>query len=226
MDWLAQAASKNTNWTTTSPDEQLAEALSGLSVAAPNIISGNGGGLAWLTAATSSGHHAQGEKKKSSSAQKPIRRSSASTANGGWITSGRLGTFTGDESDDLDNRGVGKAESTAHKPKSNPKESAFAASGSGGWLAFGGLGIPVNSDSDEEGHTGGANSKDCPLMASVEAQTDDDIEGIVKRGEVPKVLPWAKRWTPPPEPILDPEPTIESSSADDAVSDQEVSNLG
>lgn len=226
LDWLVQAASQHPNSTTASPDELLAASLLGSPIPAPSATSGSGGGLAWLTAATSSSHRVQAGKKKPNVAQKPIRRTSGSGAFGGWITSVKLGVSTGNHSDEDGGGGMGTSGSAAGKPKSGSKRSASAASGPGGWLSAGALGVPVNSDSDEEGNTRGTNSRDRPLMMSFETQTDDDIEGIVKRGEVPKVLPWAKRWTPPPEPVLEPEPTVESSSAGDAESGQQVKNLG
>lgn len=148
------------------------------------------------------------------------------------MTSGKLGVSIGDDDSDEDGGGRGRNRASRavgkskFKPGGGRQAPPTATGGVGGWLSAGGaLGVPVDPESDDDGGGGGDGfGRDRPTMVSGETQTDDDIEGIVKRGEVPKLPPWAKRWTPPAEPVAEDSqhPTAESSSAAGGEPDKQV----
>lgn len=190
----------------------------------------SGGGLDWLTAATADG---QAKPKPRRASLKPGRKASITAISaGGWLTSGKLGVSTEDDSD----RDVGDASgsgsrgktgaSTTKKEKKNVaavSTAAAVASAPGGWLASGTLGIPADDESDQNvDSVGGDGENGRRTMVSGETQTEDNIEAIVKRGLEPKLPPWAKRWTPPPEPEVVPNAAPEQSSVGGGDSQKEV----
>lgn len=144
------------------------------------------------------------------------------------MTSGKLGVATEDDSDGDSGGGGGRKAGATTRKKSGAKTGGTkppALSGPGGWLGSGALGVPTEDESDDDGDVGGSGGGG-PVMVSLETQTDEDIEGIVKRGEVPKLPPWAKRWTPPvPEPVVvESEPSVEAPPAVDEGSGKQVRN--
>lgn len=203
---------------------------SGAAGAAVSDASGGGGGLDWLTAAKAGAQAGVGGAKTRRGSLKEARKASVSaTAPGGWMTSGKLGVSTEDASDDdaaggvkVDNGGTkkrgaresGKKAIKEGKSAGGAGEAAPAASsGAGGWLASGKLGVKLDDEESDQGDAVDRGDTSCPVMVSLETQTENDIEGIVKRENEPKLPPWAKRWTPPaPEPEeVPPEPTPEAA---------------
>lgn len=191
LSWLTQAAGD--------PAPSATAALTGTSSAA-EADSGND----WLTIAQSSG------KKKTISTPSATAAKGAvggSAAPGGWMSSGKLGVPTGDDSDD-DDAGKGAATTAKSKKKNRAKGAVSAASGPGGWLNSGALGVPTEDDSDEDGGDGSIQ----PMLVTIETQTEDDIDAITERGSAPALPPWAKRWTPKPQPEDVPDAAPEPAS--------------
>lgn len=212
MDWLTQAAVTDTSssrLTLANPSDLVAVAIPGKS-AIPTVTSDAAGagaagasdGLGWLTAAT------EGTKPRRSSVKAAPKAAVAPAAAGGWLTAGKLGVLTEDGNDDNINGGGGggrgnAAETSATRKIKEGKVSIPAAAptpdGPGGWLTSGTLGVPVDDEIDQDIGGGDDGDSGRPTMVSGETQTEDDIEGVVKKELAPKLPPWVKRWTPPPE---------------------------
>lgn len=202
MNWLAQAASGSTVAGVPKPAKPKHSPPE--VPAAAGDVGGGKGGLSWLSAATQSGGEQARSKPRRTSTVKPNGATPAA-APGGWMTSGKLGVSTeddGDENNDPNGSKGGGAGGAAvgrkkasRASKKKGKVSVPAASGPGGWLAAGSLGVPVDEESDEQEEGGGNGGR--AVMVTAETQTEEDIEGIVKRGDAPKLPPWAKVWVPP-----------------------------
>lgn len=183
--------------------------------AAASDPDGGGSGLDWLTVAGAQ-VGVRGATTRHDSPKEARKDSVPATAPGGWMTSGKLGVSTEDVSDDdaaggvkVDNggakkRGVGERDKSTAKGKKtvgDAGEAPAAASGAGGWLASGTLGVKLDDEESDQGDAVNRGDTSGPAMVSLKTQTEDDIEGIVKRENEPKLPPWAKRWIPPaPEP--------------------------
>ncbi|CAB1112512.1 unnamed protein product [Ectocarpus sp. CCAP 1310/34] len=194
LGWLTEAANKNT------------AAATPASSSAPD----------WLAGAKSRG--TTKHNKRSTAAK---RASIGSAAPGGWMSSGKLGLATGDDSSDEDQAGKtdrGSAKPRMKKKKQQRRGSVPAAGGPAGWLSSGALGVPAQYESDENG---GDSDGGRPLMATTETQTEDNIEAATKTANGPKLPPWAKPWTPPP-----PEPEAEPGTAPDPPTEQEPDTPG
>lgn len=166
----------------------------------------------WLSVAQSSGQ----TKRKQNVTATGAKGGAAPAAPGGWLSSGNLGVSTKGSSDsDDDVAGGGAATATTkRKKRKQARGSASAVSGPVGWLASGALGAPAEDESDDDGE--GSDGRNKPILVTVETQTDNDIEAIVERGDVPKLPPWAKPYAPPPKP--EPVPDV---AAEVAVTAQE-----
>lgn len=172
----------------------------------------------WLAIAKSS---SQTKRKSLSGPAAGRSKAAAPAAPGGWMSSGKLGLSTGDESDEKNVDKAGGLATTTAKPKKKKKQtkgpSSAAAGGPGGWLGSGALGVPTEDDEDDEdgGGDGGVGSDDGRGVAvTIETQTEDDIEAVTERGaaekaSATKLPPWAKPWTPPPKPEVVPEAPAE-----------------
>lgn len=211
---------------------------------------GDKGGLSWLTDAAGNTGPAAATPTGASSAAEPesegdwlsVAKSSVRTlsksrvvgpaanaalsaAPGGWMSSGKLGVSTEDDSDQDDTGKVGRG-SAKSKKKRQAREAASTASVSGGWLGSGGLGIPAedeSGDEDEESHGGGGHG----VGVTIETQTEDDIEaaiegGAIEKGDAPKLPPWAKPWVPPPKPEVVPDAVPEVMSPPFEETDKQV----
>lgn len=233
MDWLTQAVTGTTGAATTSPDGVLAAALTEGPIATQTTTGEGSCGLDWLAAATALSDNAKTVQRPARTAQKLLPSKAGPAAPGGWMTSGKLGISTTDDSDAIDEGGgsgdgatSGKA-AGAQKKTEKTDAAALARSGPGGWLSLGAFGVQVEDRKDEDAADGSrpSNGGRHPDMVSGETQTDDDIEEIVKRGGAPNFPPWAKRWSPPPEPVVKPEPSAESSGVAQARSEERVCKL-
>ena len=174
---------------------------------APPTVGATAGesGIDWLVAAAAS--ERAGARVHEGREERHPNAINAAATSGGWLTSGKLVVSTEkDSGDEAAAGGVcdsGHELSTGRKPKSGLKTSSSAtiptATGPGGWLASGTLGVPVDDESesnaqDEDGGTRGS------FMVSDETQTEEGTEEVAKKGTGSKLPPWAKPWTPPPEP--------------------------
>lgn len=227
LDWLAQAAIGSTARPATDKLEAPpATAATSQSGETPT----EDGGLSWLTAAITPGGAQTKTTRVDDTAPytNTVKRKKSSTAaavSGGWMTSVKLGLGSG-EGGMEDNDAVGKStEDSAqgqNKPKKAKKDSpSVSASGPGGWLVSGGHEMFLDRESDvDDLEDGGGGSQ---AAVTVETQTEDDIEGIVKKAAAPKLPPWAKPWTPPPPPA---EPAVAEATSggekDGKGSDQKV----
>lgn len=196
MSWLTQAAS--------SIGPATRDAVSG-DIPAGSATTTGDEGLDWLTAAQS-GEQVRAQPRRVSVAP------AAKSAPGGWLTAGKLGVSTKDDSDD---DGVGNDLPTP-KAKSEKKGTGKAApagsAATAGWLSSGALGVPVDDESDIEAGDESGSSR--PTAIEQGTQTDENIGEIVMRETGPKLPPWAKRWTPPtPKAEIVPDAKPESASA-------------
>ncbi len=196
--------------------------------ASPAVEGGLDPGIDWLAAATSSSQ----TKQKPRAAASTAKATPAPAAPGGWMSSGKLGISTEEDSDrdDAGKAGAGgSAASTAAaaKPrkKKQPRVSVSVASGPEGWLGSGALGVPTQDESDDdEGDSGDGKGV---VLATIETQTEDDIEAVTERGAIEKgggrqLPPWAKPWTPPPKPQAVPDPSPEETSAPSGETNKKV----
>ena len=163
----------------------------------------------WLAAATSSGQTKNKPPQSAAASKRGSPTPTSDSGGGGWMSSGKLGLPTGDDSDEDGENGPVAA---AAKPKKGKQTGGgvSAASGPGGWLGSGGLGIPAEEESDEDDGGGGGGGGRA-VMVTMETQTEDDIEEVTKNGGTRKLPPWAKPWTPPPKPEVVPDPVPEPS---------------
>lgn len=153
------------------------------------------------------------------------------------MTSGKLGLGGDDMEDssdvvaatDRDGGGSKLGKRLANRRAQKGEKSLAVAqgtSGSGGWLTSGGLGVALESDDDGDGDGDGRGDDEWSgkVLVTIETQTEEDIEGIVKRGAAPRLPPWAKPWVPPPtEPTAaEPAPDASSDEKDGEGSDQKV----
>ena len=209
LSWLTIAAA---------PSKSANPAPAGTSsCAAVDLDSGND----WLAAATSSDH----TKPKPRVAASTGKATAAPAAPGGWMSSGKLGLAT-EEDSDQDNAGTagagGSAASTTAgiKPRKRkqPRGVEPVAGGPGAWISAGALGVSPEAESDEEedhGHAGGGKG----IGVTIETQTEDDIEAVTEtgttdKGGAPKLPPWAKPWSPPPKPqVLPDTPEVTSAAS-------------
>lgn len=216
LSWLTKAAGN--------PVPSTATPTGALSAAEP------GSGSDWLSVAKSSG-----QTKSKPRVTAPAANATAAPASpGGWMSSGKLGISTEDDSDQEDAGEVGGGPATATaKPKKKKKkktEAASAPSVSGRWLGSGALGVPAgdesddDDDDDDESDGGGGRSG---VGVTIETQTEDDIEaftegGAIEKENAPKLPPWAKPWVPPPKPEVVPDVAPEVTSALTGEADKQV----
>lgn len=180
-------------------------------------------GSDWLSVAKSSG---QSQSKPRVTA--PAANPAASAAPGGWMSSGKVGIWTVDDSDQDDpgKVGGGSAAATAkNKKKKQAGEATSAASVPGGWLGTGALGVPTEDEryGDDDRSDGGGHG----VGVTIETQTADDIEAVTKgraieKENAPTLPPWAKRWVPPPKPEVVPDAAPEVASEE---TDQKVTKI-
>lgn len=196
LGWLTQAAGDPAPATTAAP--------TGASSAAEGDS-----GSDWLTIAQSSSKKKQKPSPNTTAAKGTVGGGGGGAAPGdGWMSSGKLGVPTGDDSDD-DETGKGAAAKSKKKKKKHAKgATASAASAPGGWLNSGSLGVPAEDESDEDSGDGSGQ----PILVTIETQTEEGIEAITERGSAPALPPWAKRWTPPPQPEAVPDAAPEPAS--------------
>eukprot|EP00903_Cladosiphon_okamuranus_P006527 g6378.t1 len=176
----------------------------------------------WLAIAKSSGQ----TKRKSP----PSSVAASAATQGGWLSSGKIGLPTEDDGDEGDagtaGGGGGSTAAAPTKPKKKKKQAgrpSSPAGGSAGWLASGALGISAEDESDEDdgggggGGGGGGSDDGRGVGVTIETQTEDDIEAMIKKGAIekgnaPKLPPWAKPWVPPPKLEVVPETASEVAS--------------
>ena len=189
----------------------------------------------WLALAKSSG------QAKRKSPPSPTARHSVVASPGGWMSSGKLGLPTDDDSDEgaagKPGGGGGSTGAAPAKPKKHKKragQSSPTAGGPAGWLSSGALGIPAEDESDDDdgdgdgdGGGGGGSDDRRGVGVTIETQTEDDIQavtdqGAIKKETAPKLPPWAKPWTPPPKPEVVPETAPEVTSAAGGGTEKEV----
>lgn len=200
LSWLTEAAGDPAPASTAAPTGTTSAAAEGDS------------GSDWLTIAQSSGKKKQ-KPSPSATAARPAAGGSA--APGGWMSSGKLGVPTRDDSDE-DGASNGAA-TTANKPKKTKQAkgpAASAASGPGGWLNSGRLGVPAEDESDGYGSDGSIQ----PVLVTIATQTEDDVDAVTLRKSGPVLPPWAKPWTPPSQPKVVPD-----AAAPEPASEKEVS---
>ncbi len=184
----------------------------------------------WLAVATSSG---QAKRKSPPGPSARPLVAAAPATQGGWMSAGKLGLPTGDDSDEDGAGKIGGGGSTAvavatPKKKKKTGPSSPTAGGPGGWLGSGALGVPVEDDNDEDSRDGGGGDDSGRGAAvTIETQTEDDIgavteRGAVEKGDAPKLPPWAKPWTPPPKPEVVPDAKPEEASAPSGGAAKEV----
>ena len=183
-------------------------------VAPPTVgAAASGSGVDWLVDAAAS-EKTEARVREGHEERRPNAMTAAATS-GGWLTSSKLGVSTGKDSGDEEGTGgvcdSGYERSTGKKPKSGVKTSSSAtkptATGPGGWLASGTLGVPVDDDSERSAKDGDGGMKGS-FTVSEETQTEEDIEEVAKKGTGSKLPPWAKPWTPPPEPDVTGDPVL------------------
>eukprot|EP00752_Nemacystus_decipiens_P003979 g3644.t1 len=245
-DWLAAAAGASALKGTAKAVLEETELTTAEQVDAGNG-DGDDGGLSWLTKAAENPALATAKPTEASSAAEPdlgsdwlsvakcsgqiqskpfaatpAASTAAPAAPGGWMSSGKLGISTEDDSDQDDAGKVGGPSATPaakskKKKKKKAAESASAAGVSGGWLGSGALGVPAEGESDEEDEEddgGGSHG----VGVTIETQTEDDIEaviegGVTENGNAPKLPPWAKPCVPPPKPEAVPDAVPEVTFA-------------
>ena len=210
LSWLTNAATQSVPATTVPTGTSSAVEV--------DLDSGND----WLTAATSSGH-----AKPKPSVAASTGKVTSPAAPGGWMSSGKLGIST-EEDSDQDNAGTaGAGESAVSttagiKPRKRKQASGVepVAGGPGAWISAGTLGVPTaaESDDDDEKDSDGGGGK--VMLVTMETQTEDDIEavtetGATEKGGAPKLPPWAKPWIPSPKPqvVSDPAPELTSAAS-------------
>ena len=209
LSWLTNAATQSVPATTVPTGTSSAVEV--------DLDSGND----WLTAATSSGH-----AKPKPSVAASTGKVTSPAAPGGWMSSGKLGLST-EEDSGQDNAGTagagGSAASTTAgiKPRKQKQDRAVepVAGGPGAWISAGALGVSPEAARDEEedhDHAGGGKV----MLVTMETQTEDDIEavtetGATEKGGAPKLPPWAKPWIPSPKPqvVSDPAPELTSAAS-------------
>lgn len=195
LSWLTQAAGSSTSGAAAPIDKPSAV-----------VVDGAAGGVSdWLAVAKSSG---QTKRKPHATGTPAAKAAAVPAAPGGWLSSGKLGVSTEEDSDQDD---AGKSAGRSAKSKKKKKQargSASAASGPEGWLSSGALGVPEEESGDEDDD--GDNSQ--PILVTMETQTEDDIEGVTERGNVPKLPPWAKPYVPPPKDDVVPDSTVDSTA--------------
>lgn len=213
LSWLTQAAGSSVSGT----------AAPAAPSSAP-VDSGNdgleaGGGLDdWLNVAKSSGQ----TKRKS------VVTVAAPAATGGWMSSGKLGISTEDDSDQDDAGKTGGSGYAVTKPKKKKKQAAQSpadTSGPGGWMSSSALGAPAEDESGDEDSGGGETHRG--VGVTIETQTEEDIEAVTKSGatekrNAPKLPPWAKPYVPPPKPEIVPDTPPEANSAPQGALEKQV----
>lgn len=207
-------------------------ASAAVSATAPSSVdessAGGVAGLDWLSAAAIEGKKAQ-RRPSTASAKRSVQGLSKqhmppptpTAGPGDWLTSGKLGVLTGDDSD-AEDVGAQPGASTGNvskskSPKKNKKgkskrKTSDAGVGPeavpGGWLAAGiasgTLGVadaPGNDDDSQSGH-----DEDGVKMTTSSTQWEEGDGEEKLKAPVTTLPPWAKKWTPP---IPDPPPADE-----------------
>ncbi|CAB1112513.1 unnamed protein product [Ectocarpus sp. CCAP 1310/34] len=195
LSWLTQAAGSSTSGAAAPIDKPSAA-----------VVDGAVGGVNdWLAVAKSSG---QTKRKPHATATAAAKAAAVPAAPGGWLSSGKLGVSTEEENDQDD---AGKTAGRSTTPKKKKKQAIGAvpvASSPEGWLSSVALGVPEEESDDDD--NGGGDGQ--PILVTMETQTEDDIEGVTERGNVPKLPPWAKPYVPPPKDDVVPESTADSTA--------------
>lgn len=211
---LANAVSKMPGPAMVASAPQTKEAISGES------------GLDWLAAMATLGQKQLGPRCDLEVA-KLEGRTSLATEGGGWLTSVKLGILSEEDNKierchdgDLGNRG------------SDPRSGKLSAAGVkrvsellttlvrelGGWFASGSLGNLVDDENGGELKEKCGGGGGLLTHRSEETQTEDDIEGIVKKGTESKLPPRAKPWSP----IQGPGKTVDCSSPQAKAEEKQV----
>lgn len=194
LSWLTQAAGSPTSGAVAPIDKPSAA-----------VVDGSAGGVNdWLAVAKSSG---QTKRKPHTTATAAAKATAVPAAPGGWLSSGKLGVSTEEDSDQADAGKTAGRSTTSKKKKKQARGSVSVASGPEGWLSSGALGVPEEESDDDDD---GGDSQ--PILVTMETQTEDDIEGVTERGNVPKLPPWAKPYVAPPKDDVVPQSTADSTA--------------
>lgn len=233
-----------------SADEILAAALSGkpiatvpsvssvsATVSAParpvaNASSRDGAaGLDWLSAAAIPESQLNGS---AALAKTPLPASSPQSP--GWLTSGKLGISTEDDTgEDADGTQTGLVTDTKKTPATRNKTrkgksnrgaldaSVGSTAAPGGWLALGIASVKLEASDDGDSDNNGELDGDGPKMTTSSTQWEEgDGESKARTTAVTKLPPWAKQWTPT---VPDP-PAVEADDKSASTSDAKPSAGG